>query len=112
VLNNAVNTAEGLTGSGDGTANGITLVSVVTSGISNLNFGIQIPPVATSNSLTSQPNVTDGNTISIPGASFTGTDPEGALSGVYLKYFPTSLASFTVGAATYTFSTWPATGVT
>lgn len=65
VLVSAVNTAEGTTPAGDGIPNGITAIGVGTTGISNVDFGINRTPVA------------DAKLYSVTSGAYSSTPPAG-----------------------------------
>ncbi|MES2440976.1 MAG: SdrD B-like domain-containing protein [Verrucomicrobiota bacterium] len=73
-----VNTGENIgTGTGsDGSPNGSLAVVVVTSPISNVNFGVERTPTANNVSASSQLNPAGTNQVTVP--TLTGTDPEDA----------------------------------
>jgi hypothetical protein len=82
-----------------------------TSDITGKLFGINQRPVATTSSLTQQPN--PGASMSIAASNFTGTDEApGSVSQVHFTSFPTNISSITIGATSYTSGTWPGAGVT
>jgi hypothetical protein len=105
-------TGEGTATAGDGTPNGITSVTVTTASVSGVNFGIDQLPTPTSATLTAQANPGGINGVSIPPASFTGTDPDGTVASIRYTTFPTNVNSLTIGNAVYTSANFPAGGLT
>ncbi|WP_461138206.1 beta strand repeat-containing protein [Spirosoma pomorum] len=103
-------TGEGTTAAGDGTPNGIISVTVATASITNANFGLDQLPVPTSSTLAAQANPGGTNAVSVPPASFTGTDADGTINAIRYTTFPTNVTSLTIGTTTYT--SFPAGGVT
>lgn len=117
-----VNTAEGVTAAGDGSANGVyTLGSVTTN--TTVNYGINATPTATNSTITTLADPGGTTLITIPSASFSGADPDanGQISYIHLSSFPTNATSMTVYGTTsvggvlsttsYTAGTFPAGGV-
>ncbi len=73
-----VNTGENIgagTGS-DGSPNGSLAVAVITTSVTNANFGVERPPTANNISASSQPNPAGTAQVTVP--TLTGTDPEDA----------------------------------
>ncbi|MBD2751394.1 DUF6923 family protein [Spirosoma validum] len=72
----AVNTGEhvGATAGSDGTPNGVLPVTVVTSNVTDANFGVDRLPTADPKTATTQPNPGGTNTVVVP--TLTGSDPE------------------------------------
>ncbi|MDE2048387.1 MAG: DUF11 domain-containing protein, partial [Betaproteobacteria bacterium] len=108
-------TGEGLTAAGDGSPNGvIETVSVGAGGIANANFGIEQPPTAGGASAPAQPNPGGTNSVAVPASAFT-TGSSDVAPGTVVTYtitaFPTGANSITIGATTYSASTFPAAGV-
>ncbi|MBX7243652.1 MAG: cadherin-like domain-containing protein, partial [Bacteroidia bacterium] len=110
---NWVVTGENL-GSGagnDGTANGSLSVSVGTTNVSNVNFGIEQLPVAYDDSQASQIN--PGGTLTVPVAAtlFSATDADGTVTGILITAFPSNATSITIDGTLYTALTFPVQGV-
>ncbi|MDB5251556.1 MAG: conserved repeat domain protein, partial [Flaviaesturariibacter sp.] len=101
-----VNTAEGNTGTGDATANGLYNFTMTSSALSGVNFGIDATPTATSVAVT--PSVTNPggtSTITVPSSTFAGTDATdlsstGSISAIHLTAMPANVTSITVTAST------------
>jgi hypothetical protein len=123
-----VNTAEGVSaGSGDGTGNGSYLFSAAITAAQTIDFGIEALPTASSNAAASQLNPGSTNTVTVPAATFSGTDAVdvsgGIISYVHITSLPTNTTSITIigattagGTVTTTtygtgFTTFPAGGV-
>jgi uncharacterized repeat protein (TIGR01451 family) len=114
-----VNTGEttGIASGSDGTVNGRTPVTVI-GNVTEVNFGIEQPPVAGNNVQPSQGNPGGTNTIPIPASAFTNStdgasDSSGGLiSGIFLPVFPANATSITINGVTYTAVTFPSGGVT
>ncbi|QJD77003.1 beta strand repeat-containing protein [Spirosoma rhododendri] len=109
---NWVFTGEGTAAAGDGTPNGVTSVTLTTANLSGVNFGLDQLPTPTSATLVSQANPGGTNGVSIPPASFTGTDPDGTVASIRYTAFPTNTTSLTIGTTAYTSANFPAGGVT
>ncbi|MCP9769275.1 hypothetical protein EGI22_15275 [Lacihabitans sp. LS3-19] len=80
---------EGTIVTGDGTADGQTLITVVSSSISNVNFGLNNTPNS-NNASTTVPNPTGTNTVTVP--TLSGSDTEdgslGATNTIIIKSLP------------------------
>jgi hypothetical protein len=108
---NWVITGEGTTPAGDGTVNGITASPVVLADVTNVNFGIEQRPFAST--LTAVPVLNPGGTLSaaVPSGTFAGTDSApGTVDSIRITTMPSNAASITVGVTTYT--SIPAGGIT
>jgi len=119
-LLNAANTAEGIgaLSAGDGTPDGVLVVPIVITSITNANFGINELPTPTNATLTSQVNPGGKIAVTVPNANITGTDPvPGAPltptvpAKIHYTTFPTNTDSVTIGGVGYTAATWPINGV-
>ncbi|MBD2754851.1 DUF6923 family protein [Spirosoma validum] len=80
LANGVVNTGENI-GSGagsDGNPNGVLVVAVGTSSVSNANFGVERLPTAKDVTASTQPNPGSSNRVTIP--TLNGSDPE---DGIY-----------------------------
>ncbi|TCJ17793.1 hypothetical protein EPD60_06295 [Flaviaesturariibacter flavus] len=120
-----VNTGEGIGGSIVAPADGQLVVNLSSGGITNADFGFDARPVANSSTAPAQVNPGGTNTITVPAASFSGTDPDaangGEISYIHITAFPTNVTSITVTAgttpggavttATYTSGSFPGGGV-
>lgn len=78
---------------------------------SNVNFGVEQKPSATTQTLSSRVNPGGTATANIA-AGFTGVDTGGTVAKIHITSFPTNATSITIGASTYTSATWPPAGVT
>jgi len=97
----------------DGTNNGIITVAVATSDVAGVNFGIQQPPTAVTDTLPSQVNPGGTNSVTIPATKFDGNDQSGGVvDSITIASFPTNATSITINGVIYTSSTFPAGGVT
>ncbi len=108
------NTGEFLgTGAGnDGTANGLLTVSLGTSGLTNANFGVEELPTPTSITATTQPNPGGTIGVTVPPATFGGTDPSGGtITSLRITAFPTGATSITINGTNYTAANFPPAGV-
>jgi hypothetical protein len=93
---------EGTAAAGDGTPNGITAVTLTaTASLTGVNFGLDQIPVSTSITLTSQINPGGLTSVTIPPASFTGTDADGSITTIHFTAFPSNATSITIGGTTY-----------
>lgn len=108
---NWVFTGEGTSPAGDGNVNGITASPVVLADVTNVNFGIEQRPFAST--LTATPVLNPGGTLSVtvPPGTFGGTDPTpGTVDSIRITTMPSNATSITVGVTTYT--SIPAGGIT
>ncbi len=107
-----VYTGEGIPAAGDGTANGITPVSVIASNITGINFGVNTLPVAVGTTLPSQTN--PGTAVLVPVATsyFTGTDADGTINQIHFTTFPANATSVVINSVPYISTTFPVGGVT
>jgi hypothetical protein len=109
INNDAGNT---LTGT-DGTTNGIIVVGTVSSTETNVNFGIEQPPVANNNTEVLQANPGGTNTVVVSPALFTGSDFSGGnITDIRITAFPTNATTITINGDIYTSGTFPGGGVT
>lgn len=91
----------------DGTANGQLSVSLATSNISNVNFGMQQPPTANTATLPSQLNPGGASFVAVPATNFGGADPGGgSISFIKLTSFPTNASTLKVNNVNYTSATF------
>jgi hypothetical protein len=91
----------------DGTVDGKVNVSLVTSSISDVNFGMQQPPTANTATLPSQLNPGGVSFVAVPATNFGGADPGGgSISFVKLTSFPTNTATLKVNNVNYTSATF------
>jgi hypothetical protein len=84
--------------------------NMVTSSISNQNFGIEQLPTAVGGTATSRLN--PGGTINaaVPTTVFTGSiDPDGTVASYQITAFPANATSITIGNTTYTATNFPTT---
>jgi hypothetical protein len=98
-----VNTGEDCcdnTGS-DGTVNGLTAVSVVSSNVINVNFGINRPPTGTD--ITAAQQLNPGGVIQVQVPALSGSDPEdgtlGAGAAIRIDVLPTNATIYYNGIA-------------
>ena len=106
------NTLNSLTGN-DGTTNGIIVIGTITTNETNVNFGIEQPPVANSNTLAAQPNPGGNNSINVPATIFDGSDyAPGTINGIRITNFPANANSITINGTTYNSGNFPVEGVT
>lgn len=77
---------------------------------SNVNFGVEQKPSATSLSLSSRVNP-GGTAFANIASGFTGVDTGGTVAKVHITTFPSNATSIKIGATTYTSATWPLGGV-
>ncbi|HNB81476.1 MAG TPA: SdrD B-like domain-containing protein, partial [Chitinophagaceae bacterium] len=109
-----VNTGEDCcdnTGS-DGVVNGITAVSVATSNVTQINFGIQQPPTPGTNIQPSQVNPGGNTSVPVPANAWSGTDPSGGIvTSLQITSFPSNANSITVNGTNYTSAGFPSGGI-
>lgn len=98
---NWVNTGEGLSTTPDGTINALTNVSVATSDVLLINFGIERLPVVTNSAALAQGNPGGTTTVPVNSSLFTNSDPDGTIDHIHINSFPTNTTSFSVGTTTY-----------
>ena len=110
--NDWVNTGEniGTAAGNDGTVNGRLAVSITTTNVYNVNFGIEQRPIPTGITLPSVVNPTGTNQITINPNNFTGTDGDNTITQVHYTTFPTGVTSITIGGTLYT--SFPMGGIT
>ena len=108
---NWVNTGEGITAGGDGTPDGVTSVTITTAHTTGVNFGIdQLPDSGTATAV-SQLN-SGGTSVAVPASLFSGTDPDGTVTGIQITSFPANATGITINGTPYTSGTFPGGGVT
>jgi hypothetical protein len=102
---NWVNTGENIgAGAGnDGTVNGLLPVSILTSSVTNANFGIEELPGSADNFQASQNNPGGTTSVAILATAFSGTDPSGGtIAAIRLTAFPVNATSITINGVLYT----------
>ena len=107
-----VNTGEniGTAAGNDGTANGVIAVTIGTTTVTNVNFGIEQRPTANSNTTASQNNPGGTTSFTVPATTFSATDPAGGtVTNIRITAFPSNANSLTVGTTTYYATTLPGT---
>jgi hypothetical protein len=109
---NFTSIGEGTAAAGDGTPNGITSVTLTTTNLTGVNFGLDQLPVPTSVTLTAQANPGGTNSIIVPSTIPNGTDADGLVSQILYTAFPTNATSISIGGTVYTAATFPPAGVT
>ena len=108
------NTGEGIAAAGDGTADGITAITVANADVSGVDFGINQNPTATNKTVTAQTNPGGTTLVAVGAANFGGTDPDagGQVSAYKFTTFPSNVTSIKIAGTTYTAANFPAAGVT
>ncbi|GAB3759595.1 hypothetical protein GCM10028817_34380 [Spirosoma pomorum] len=109
---NYTSIGEGTAVAGDGTPNGITSVTLTTSNVTGVNFGLDQLPLPTSVTLTAQNNPGGTNSVIVPSTIPNGTDADGLVARVLYTAFPVNATSISIGGTVYTAATFPAGGVT
>jgi hypothetical protein len=102
---NWVSTGEniGASAGNDGTINGLLPVSIVSSSITNANFGIEELPSSADNFQASQNNPGGTTSVAILATAFSGTDPSGGIiTAIRLTTFPVNVTSITINGTLYT----------
>lgn len=111
---------------GAGTGNdllvdGKLILTIGSSGTSNANFAVEIPPVTTATSMANQSNPGGYNNFVIPAGTFSATDADGTVTGITITEFPTGANYLKIGTTYYpnpsggtcppltTCTTWPGT---
>ena len=100
----AANTAEGTTGTGDGTPDGIFNTAAITGTITGINFGIDLLPIPKDSTLATVLNTGGILSFPIPYTAFTGIDPDKLVSPtltVRIPSFPANAYSITANGITY-----------
>lgn len=105
--NHWVSTAEGVTGTGDGTINGIYPVSFVANSITNIKFGIDSLPVATSTISGLQVNAGGTTQYPLVNTSFIGSDHDGIVSFIHFHY-PSNATTITINGTSYSAASFAA----
>ena len=85
----------------DGTVDGLLAVTVDATAITNVNFGIEQPPVPVSNAVASQNNPGGTVSVTVPGTTFAASDTGGTVASLRITGFPTNATSLTVDTTTY-----------
>jgi hypothetical protein len=110
---NWVNTGEGVLPVGDGTANGLTSVVKPANSVTGVNFGIEERPTAGTSTTATFTNPGTTNTVAVPPASFTSTDPStGTVTNIIITGFPTNVTGITINGIPYNSGNFPVGGVT
>jgi hypothetical protein len=87
----------------DGTVNGLLPVSIVSTSITNANFGIEQLPSSADNFQASQNNPGGTTSVVILATAFSGTDPSGGIiAAIRLTTFPVNVTSITINGTLYT----------
>ena len=84
---------------------GKLILTFGSTGTANANFGIEIPPVTTNNTLGNQNNPGGYNSYTVAGSSFTATDADGSIASITITSFPTGANYIKIGSTVYTNST-------
>ncbi|WP_118974867.1 SdrD B-like domain-containing protein [Taibaiella koreensis] len=102
------------TGTGDdGTVDGLLSVNLGTGSVGNVNFGIEQLPTPVGATATSQVNPGGTVSITVPPATFGGTDPSGGtITSLRIPSLPGGATSITVNGTNYTASNFPPAGIT
>jgi hypothetical protein len=109
---NYTSIGEGTAAAGDGTPNGVTSVTLTTSNVTGVNFGLDQLPLPTSVTLTAQNNPGGTNSVIVPSTVPNGTDADGLVSRIFYTVFPTNATSISIGGTVYTAATFPIGGIT
>jgi SdrD B-like domain len=107
----------GTTAGIDPVADRMNSVSVATTNVTGINFGIEQLPTAKTTTTPSQENPGSTTSVAVPPTLFnTSTDPDGTVAKYRITAFPTNATSFTITqggvTTTYTSTTFPSTGLT
>ncbi|MCU7615807.1 thrombospondin type 3 repeat-containing protein [Chryseobacterium sp. PBS4-4] len=103
----------GTTTGNDGTVNGIIPLGTPTSGLTNVNFGIDERPTANNNTSSTILNPEGSNSAIVPASVFSGTDLNGGIiTSITITAFPTGISSITINGNNYTSGTFPSVGIT
>jgi hypothetical protein len=89
------------TGAG-GTVTGLLPVTVAAAAITNANFGIELRPVANTNTALTLTNPGGAVSALVPATTFTASDTApGTVTGIRITAFPSNATSITIGTTTY-----------
>ena len=102
-----VNTGDNQNGTISTGTPGEISANVGTSDVINQDFGIEQPPVTVDKAQATQPNPLGSLSVPVTSSLFNTPDLDGKVAKYTLISFPTNATSITVGANTYTSSTWP-----
>lgn len=105
-------TGEGAVPAGDGVPNGIINVTTGTTNTTGVNFGVEQPPTANTTTAPGQVNPGGTNSVTVPAATFGGTDPDGIVDSLIITAFPPNATTITINGTTYTPGSFPPGGVT
>lgn len=81
---------------------GKLLITVGSSSITDANFGLQIPPVTTNNTINNIANPGGFNGYTLPGNAFPATDADGVIDSLVISSFPAGANYLKVGNTVYT----------
>ncbi|HOZ51635.1 MAG TPA: hypothetical protein PLU17_07255, partial [Chitinophagaceae bacterium] len=88
-------------------------ITVASSNISDINFGIQQPPTAGTNTAASVVNPGGTTSASVPASTFSGSDfGTGTVDSIKITALPSNATSITIDGVTYDNSNFPAAGIT
>lgn len=85
--------------------------NTATTNITGRDFGIERLPTAVGAAAATQPNPGATNSVAIPPAILTGTDPDGTIASFTITAFPSNATSVTIGGSNYTSANFPVAGV-
>ena len=109
---NWVTTGENINNTVDPTADSRIPVTVGTTAITGLNFGIEQRPTAIGVTANSQSNPRGTLLVPVPPELFnTSTDPDGTVTQYRITAFPSNATSVEINGQAYTATTFPAAGV-
>lgn len=86
----------------DHLVDGKLLITIGSASITNANFGLQIPPVTTNNTINNIANPGGFNSYVLPGNAFPATDADGVIDSIVISSFPTGANYLKVGTTIYT----------
>jgi CshA-type fibril repeat protein len=89
------------------------IFTVSTANVTNINFGIQQPPTAVTDTLASQVNPGGTTSVTIPSSNFDGNDLSGGtIVSIKITTFPTNTTTITINGTPYNSGNFPVGGVT
>lgn len=111
----------GATAGTDGLTDGKLTITIGSQNITNANFGLQIPPTTSNNTISNIANPGGFNGYTIPNGTFLTNDADGVIDSIRITAFPTGANYIKIGTTVYTnggncppqstCTAWPAAGV-
>ncbi|WP_118975680.1 T9SS type A sorting domain-containing protein [Taibaiella koreensis] len=86
----------------DRLTDGKLLITVGSASVTDANFGLQIPPVSSNNTIANIANPGGFNDYSLPGNAFPASDADGKVDSIRITAFPTGANYIKIGNTVYT----------